>query len=52
MESDDDSATDREDSLTRVFKKFMLAILSLPHSNAECEKVFSRVNDIKTKKPE
>ncbi|CAK1590602.1 unnamed protein product [Parnassius mnemosyne] len=30
--------------------KFMLAILSLPHSNAECERVFSRVNDIKTKK--
>lgn len=28
----------------------MLAILSLPHSNAECERVFSRVNDIKTKK--
>lgn len=30
--------------------KFMLGVLSLPHSNAECERIFSQVNDIKTKK--
>lgn len=37
----------------KVFKQlpaFMLAMLSLPHSNAECERIFSKVNDIKTKK--
>lgn len=28
----------------------MLGVLSLPHSNAECERIFSQVNDIKTKK--
>lgn len=42
-----------EDAQSTNFKqlpKFMLAILSLPHSNAECERVFSRVNDIKTRK--
>ncbi|CAH2096118.1 unnamed protein product [Euphydryas editha] len=32
--------------------KFMLGVLSLPHSNAECERIFSQVNDIKTKKKE
>ncbi|XP_046972275.1 zinc finger protein 862 [Vanessa cardui] len=38
---------------TKVFKRlstFMLAMLSLPHSNAECERIFSKVNDVKTKK--
>ncbi|XP_026332324.1 uncharacterized protein LOC113239503 [Hyposmocoma kahamanoa] len=37
----------------KVFKQlpsFMLGMLSLPHSNAECERIFSKVNDIKTKK--
>ena len=29
---------------------YMLNILSLPHSNAACERIFSQVNDIKTKK--
>lgn len=30
--------------------KFMLYILALPNSNAECERRFSEINDIKTKK--
>lgn len=28
---------------------FALSVLCLPHSNADCERVFSKVNDIKTK---
>lgn len=28
----------------------MLSILSLPHSNAACKRLFSQVNDIKSKK--
>lgn len=30
--------------------KFVLSILSLPHSNSDCERIFSVVNNIKTKK--
>lgn len=30
--------------------KLALVIITLPHSNAECERVFSVVNDVKTKK--
>lgn len=29
--------------------KFCLYVISLPHSNAECERIFSKVNQIKTK---
>ncbi|XP_011859194.1 PREDICTED: uncharacterized protein LOC105556713, partial [Vollenhovia emeryi] len=29
--------------------KFCLNVISLPHSNAECERIFSTVNQIKTK---
>jgi len=47
-----DSST-KEDENIQKFKfltAFMLSILSLPHSNAACERLFSQVNDIKTKK--
>lgn len=30
--------------------KFALSVLSLPHSNSDCERIFSHVNNIKTKK--
>lgn len=33
----------------RELADFALGELSLPHSNAECERVFSNVNNIKTK---
>ena len=29
---------------------FVLGVLSLPHSNADCERIFSEVNIMKTKK--
>uniref|UniRef100_A0A2H1V932 SFRICE_041270 n=1 Tax=Spodoptera frugiperda TaxID=7108 RepID=A0A2H1V932_SPOFR len=29
---------------------FMLGMLSLPHSNADCERIFSHITDLKTKK--
>lgn len=29
--------------------KFVLNVISLPHSNADCERIFSKVNLIKTK---
>lgn len=29
--------------------KFVLDILSLPHANADCERVFSTINGVKTK---
>lgn len=35
-----------------TFKKlsrFVLNVISLPHSNADCERIFSKVNLIKTK---
>lgn len=43
---------DGEDPLPTTFKKlasFALDAMSLPHSNAECERVFSRSNLAKTK---
>lgn len=30
--------------------RFMLGMLSLPHSNADCERIFSHITDLKTKK--
>lgn len=35
--------------LFRDLANFALCVLSLPHSNAECERVFSSINLIKTK---
>lgn len=32
-----------------LLPRFMLQVLSLPHSNAECERKFSEINNIKTK---
>lgn len=32
-----------------LLPRFMLQVLSLPHSNAECERRFSEINNIKTK---
>lgn len=29
--------------------KFALEVLSLPHSNADCERIFSKINNMKTK---
>lgn len=40
----------RGEKLFKFLPTFMLSILSLPHSNAACERLFSQVNDIKTKK--
>ncbi|CAB3254883.1 unnamed protein product [Arctia plantaginis] len=33
-----------------TLSNFMLQILCLPHSNADCERVFSQIDDIKTDK--
>lgn len=32
-----------------LLPRFILQVLSLPHSNAECERKFSDINNIKTK---
>ncbi|KAK3921778.1 Teichoic acid glycerol-phosphate primase [Frankliniella fusca] len=34
--------------LLKIMPRFALNVLSLPHSNAECERIFSKVNRIKT----
>ncbi|CAG5027942.1 unnamed protein product [Parnassius apollo] len=34
----------------RLIGKYMLKILALPNANAECERIFSQINDTKTKK--
>ncbi|CAG4962241.1 unnamed protein product [Parnassius apollo] len=37
------------DNKYHFLPRFMLQVLSLPHSNAECERKFSEINNIKTK---
>ncbi|KAI4455395.1 hat family dimerization domaincontaining protein-related [Holotrichia oblita] len=44
-----DIKNDADELLFSNLATFVLNILSLPHSNAECERQFSRVNLIKTK---
>lgn len=39
---------DAEEYLFKHLSSFVLQMLSLPHSNASCERLFSRVNLIKT----
>lgn len=42
----------KDDSDTTIFSnlaKFALTVLSLPHSNADCERIFSKINRTKTK---
>lgn len=36
-------------AIYKELSEFVLSILSLPHSNAECERLFSKVNRTKTK---
>ncbi|XP_012536395.2 uncharacterized protein LOC105836713 isoform X1 [Monomorium pharaonis] len=36
-------------NVANSLSKFVLNILSLPHSNAQCERIFSKINLIKTK---
>lgn len=38
-----------ENSCYKELAKFSLTVLSLPHSNAECERLFSKINRTKTK---
>ncbi|KAG8278642.1 hypothetical protein J6590_014198 [Homalodisca vitripennis] len=33
----------------KILPKFALEALSLPHSNADCERMFSKINNVKTK---
>lgn len=40
---------DADQFIFRHLAQFVLNVLSLPHSNAECERVFSQINLIKTK---
>lgn len=39
----------QSDSNFLELSDFALSVLSLPHSNSECERVFSKVNLFKTK---
>jgi len=38
-----------EDNVLKNLSEFVLSLLSIPHANAECERLFSKVNLIKIK---